>query len=82
MVAGAALTLATSLTPIVTGLAIASSGVFVAQTSASGHIGRAAHEARSAASGVYVSCYYLGGSVGATALAFAPGTSADGRRSS
>jgi len=69
LVAGAALTLGRSLPLLVAGLAIASSGVFVAQASASSHIGRVAHGWRSAASGLYVACYYLGGSVGATALA-------------
>ena len=49
-------------------LGIASSGVFVMQTSASSYIGRAAQGARSAASGLYVAFYYLGGSAGATAL--------------
>lgn len=69
VVAGAALTLGKTLPLLVAGLAIASSGVFVAQASASSYIGRAAQGARSAASGLYVACYYLGGSVGATALA-------------
>jgi len=69
IVAGAGLTLWGNLVLVVAGLAIASSGVFVAQASASSHIGRVAEGARSAASGLYVACYYLGGSVGATALA-------------
>jgi predicted MFS family arabinose efflux permease len=69
VVTGAALTLGQGLAWVVAGLAIASSGVFVAQASASSHVGRAAQGARSAASGLYVACYYLGGSVGATALA-------------
>jgi predicted MFS family arabinose efflux permease len=69
VVAGAVLTLGQGLAWVVAGLAIASSGVFVAQASASSHVGRVAHDARSAASGLYVACYYLGGSVGATALA-------------
>jgi predicted MFS family arabinose efflux permease len=65
---GALLTLAPGLTTFVVGLAVASSGVFVAQASASSHVGSSAKEARSAASGLYVACYYLGGSCGATAL--------------
>jgi len=68
-VPGCLLTLLPNLPLIIFGIAIASSGVFVAQSSASSHIGRAADGARSVASGLYVSCYYLGGSVGATALA-------------
>jgi predicted MFS family arabinose efflux permease len=69
IVAGAALTLAWPLPLLIIGLAIASSGVFVAQASASSHIGRVARSDRSAAAGLYVACYYLGGSVGATGLA-------------
>lgn len=69
MVLGAGLTLAPWLWAVIAGLAVASSGVFVAQASASSQIGRVAEGGRSAASGLYVACYYLGGSVGATALA-------------
>jgi predicted MFS family arabinose efflux permease len=69
IVAGAALTLGNNLPMVIAGVAVASSGVFVAQASASSHLGRVAQGARSAASGLYVACYYLGGSVGATALA-------------
>jgi predicted MFS family arabinose efflux permease len=69
IVAGAGLTLSRNLPLLVAGLALASSGVFVAQASASSHIGHVADGARSAAAGLYVACYYLGGSVGATALA-------------
>ena len=68
IVIGCSLTLANNLPLLVVGLALASSGVFVAQASASSHISRAATGARSAASGLYVACYYLGGSAGATAL--------------
>lgn len=69
IVCGDLITLPKILPVLIVGLAVASSGVFVAQASASGHIGRAAQDARSAASGLYVACYYLGGSAGATALA-------------
>ena len=68
IVAGGALTLGKNLPLLIAGLGIASSGVFVMQTSASSYIGRAAQGARSAASGLYVAFYYLGGSAGATAL--------------
>lgn len=68
IVAGALMTLVQHLPVFVAGLAVASGGVFIAQASASSHIGRAAQGARSAASGLYVACYYFGGSVGATAL--------------
>lgn len=68
VVAGAVLTLILHPVAIIAGIAVASSGVFVMQAAASSHIGRAAKGARSAASGLYVACYYLGGSCGATAL--------------
>lgn len=66
---GMLLTLSHWLTVFIAGIALASSGIFVAQASASSHVGRVALEARSAASGLYVSAYYLGGCVGALALA-------------
>jgi YNFM family putative membrane transporter len=50
---------------IVAGLALCSSGVFICQAAASGYAGVAADFARSAAAGLYVTFYYLGGSVGA-----------------
>jgi len=68
VIAGCLLMFVPALLAIIVGVAIASTGVFVGQAAASSHIGRAAKGARSAASGLYVSCYYLGGSAGATAL--------------
>jgi predicted MFS family arabinose efflux permease len=68
VIGGCLLLLLTNLPAIILGVAIASTGVFVGQSAASSHIGRTVKGARSAASGLYVSCYYLGGSVGATAL--------------
>ena len=65
---GLLLTLIPSVPAIVIGVAIASSGVFAAQASASSHIGFAAKNSKSIASGLYVACYYLGGSAGATAM--------------
>ena len=53
----------------VAGLALASSGIFIMQSAASSHVAQSAKEARSAATGLYVSFYYFGGSVGATLLA-------------
>ncbi len=67
--AGAAMTLSRSLTVFMIGVSLASSGIFVAQATASSHVGKVVREARSAASGLYVSLYYLGGCVGAAALA-------------
>jgi predicted MFS family arabinose efflux permease len=68
VVAGTLVTLIPVVWCIVLGLAILSSGVFVAQSTAASHVGRAAQDARSSAAGLYVSFYYFGGSVGATML--------------
>lgn len=64
-VAGIALTFAPSLAVVMLGLAICSTGVFAAQTSASGFVGLAANHNRALAVGLYGSFYYLGGSAGA-----------------
>lgn len=67
--AGVALTLIHSIPVIMAGLALCCTGVFVAQSAASSYIGVAAATARAAAVGLYVMCYYAGGSVGATLAA-------------
>ena len=66
MIAGLLFTLVKSLPIIIVGLAIFSSGVFVAQAAATVEMGAIAGRARSSAAGLYVAVYYLGGSVGAT----------------
>ncbi len=66
MVAGLLLTLVKYLPIVIVGLAIFSSGVFVAQAAATVQTGAIAGRARSSAAGLYVAFYYLGGSVGAT----------------
>jgi predicted MFS family arabinose efflux permease len=66
MIAGLLLTLIKSLPVVIVGLAIFSSGVFVAQAAATVQTGAIAGRARSSAAGLYVTFYYLGGSVGAT----------------
>jgi len=66
MLAGLSLTLIKSLPLVIIGLAIFSSGVFVAQAAATVQTGAIAVRARSSAAGLYVTFYYLGGSVGAT----------------
>jgi len=50
----------------IAGLALFSSGVFVAQAAATVQTGAIAGRARSSAAGLYVTFYYLGGSAGAT----------------
>jgi predicted MFS family arabinose efflux permease len=62
--AGMLLTLIHSMPFIIVGLALMAGGVFTSQSAALSHLGRAAIEARSSASGLYVSLYYLGGFVG------------------
>jgi predicted MFS family arabinose efflux permease len=66
MIAGLLLTLVRSLPVVIIGLAIFSSGVFVAQAAATVQTGAIAARARSSAAGLYVTFYYLGGSIGAT----------------
>jgi len=61
-IAGVLLTLKPSLPVVIIGLALLSSGVFIAQTASSSHLRVAAPAgARVTAAGLYVTCYYLGG---------------------
>jgi YNFM family putative membrane transporter len=62
---GLLLTLAHSLPVIIVGLALASSGVFIYQAVGTVQTGVVAGKARSSAAGLYVTFYYIGGSVGA-----------------
>ncbi|MEN6448965.1 MAG: MFS transporter [Thermoguttaceae bacterium] len=68
VVSGLLLTLIPVTCSVILGLAVLSTGIFVAQSAASSHIGVAAKTARSSAAGLYVCFYYLGGSLGATLL--------------
>ena len=63
-VGGSILTLGHTLADVVAGLALVSSGVFIAQAAANGYIGIAARSDRGLAVGMYATCYYIGGSVG------------------
>ena len=64
-VAGGALTLARSLPAVVAGLTVISTAVFVSQAASTTYLRTAAPaRARGAASGLYVSLYYLGGAAG------------------
>jgi hypothetical protein len=65
MIAGLLLTLAPSLAVVIAGLTLFSSGVFIAQAAATVETGAIAGRARSSAAGLYVTFYYLGGSMGA-----------------
>ncbi len=63
--AGALLTLAPPLWAVVAGLAVCCTAVFVSQSASTSFLQSAtADDVRATASGVYVSCYYVGGSVG------------------
>ena len=62
---GAALTLVPAVWVVVVGLAMCATATFVNQAAAVSFLQRASPpEVRSTASGVYVSCYYIGGSAG------------------
>jgi MFS transporter, YNFM family, putative membrane transport protein len=65
-VTGAVLTLAPNLVVILAGLAICSTGVFIAQAAASSYVGAAAVRDRGLAVGLYATFYYVGGSAGAS----------------
>lgn len=61
---GLLLTLRPSLIDIIIGLTLSSGGIFIAQSMATSLVPAYAQRARSSAVGLYVMCYYLGGSVG------------------
>jgi MFS family permease len=65
--AGALLTLAPWLPVIVAGLALCSTGVFIAQAATSSYIGAVTTRDRALAVGLYSTFYYAGGSVGGAA---------------
>jgi MFS family permease len=64
-IAGMLLTLLPNLWMVVAGLALCCSGVFVTQATSTSYIGLAADRSKALAVGIYVTCYYVGGSVGA-----------------
>jgi MFS transporter, YNFM family, putative membrane transport protein len=62
---GLALTLNKMLWLVIIGLALYCTGLFISQAAATVQTGRIAGRARSSAAGLYVTLYYLGGSLGA-----------------
>jgi MFS transporter, YNFM family, putative membrane transport protein len=64
---GALLTLRPTLPEILLGLALSSAGTFVAQTAANSFVAHTVRCARVAAVGLYLTSYYLGGSMGSIA---------------
>jgi len=71
IVVGLLLTLARPLPHIVAGLALFSSGVFIFQAVGTVQTGVVAGRARSSAAGLYVTFYYVGGSLGALVTGWA-----------
>ena len=67
--AGLALTLVPSVTAVVVGLACSCVAVFAGQACATGFVSEHAPVDRSAAVGLYLTAYYLGGTIGGTAPA-------------
>ena len=61
---GLLLTLAPSLVAIVAGMALVAVGIFTEQVLSIGYVALSARQARSSAVGLYVTCYYIGGSLG------------------
>jgi YNFM family putative membrane transporter len=70
VVAGLGLTLVAPLTLIVLGLGLIATGVLTEQTISIGYVAVAGESARSTAVGLYVTCYYIGGSLGGVAPAW------------
>jgi predicted MFS family arabinose efflux permease len=62
---GALLTLVPLLPVIITGLAVAACGGFIVQATSTGYVALTAESGRTSAVGLYATCYYVGGSVGA-----------------
>ncbi|HYD30986.1 MAG TPA: MFS transporter [Azospirillaceae bacterium] len=56
---------------IMAGIAIFITGIFLCQSLALGYVGRTARTSQGAAAGLYVSCFYIGGSLGAVLPGFA-----------
>ena len=63
-VAGLLLTLLPSLAAILLGMALAAAGIFTEQVLSLGYVAAAARGSRSTAVGLYVTSYYIGGSMG------------------
>ena len=70
-IGGLLLTLTGSLAVIIAGLAIGAACGFIVQAAATASVTVSAQRARSSAVGLYVTCYYIGGSVGAVLPGYA-----------
>jgi YNFM family putative membrane transporter len=69
-IGGVLLTLIPRLPAVIAGLALCCTGVFIAQSAASSFLGKAASRNRALAVGLYGTCYYSGGSAGASLPGF------------
>lgn len=69
VVVGLLLTLQQALWLIIAGMGCIAMGVFTEQVLSIGYVAQAARTARSTAVGLYVTCYYVGGSLGGVAPA-------------
>ena len=67
-VVGLALLLTSSFAIVLAGLVLVGVGTFFAQAAATGYVSRTATVDRGSASGIYLSCYFLGGMVGSAVL--------------
>lgn len=65
---GLPLLLVPRLTPVITGMVLVAAGTFFAQAVATGFVSRTATHHRSAATGIYLASYFIGGLVGAALL--------------
>ncbi len=65
---GLPLLLVPALPAVLAGLALVAAGSFLAQALATGYVGRIAQQDRTAASGLYLACYFGGGLVGSAVL--------------
>ena len=70
-ICGLLLTLTGSLAIIIAGLAVGAGCGFIVQTAATASVAVSAQRARSSAVGLYVTCYYVGGSIGAVLPGYA-----------
>lgn len=66
--AGLPLLLTSSFAFVLAGLVLVAVGTFFAQAVATGYVSRTATADRGSASGIYLSCYFLGGMVGSAVL--------------
>src|SRR5262249_21640270 len=65
---GLPMLLSAGIVPVLAGMVLVGVGTFFAQAVATGFVSRAARHNRSAASGIYLACYFLGGLTGSAVL--------------